>query len=269
MVEHTDPAVFTTGVTEGWADVETDPTRIDWPHRQRAALIPFQVVDGRPVSPGSPATVRRGRNGLGLWGENAMADALVTVTADGLRYVLLVERRDGHGWAVPGGAIDAGETPVEASARELGEETGLVVPDHLWVAGSPMFVPDPRGSDEAWAVTVVACADLGSLGCLPAVRGASDARRAEWVPAGSYAGLVSALGDRYGGQVFPAHVGMLTAALGTTVPPVARVHDVPHFIAGLCACQCGGCYDAGADGPDICRCTECPCEHSNHAEQLA
>jgi len=50
--EYTDPTVLITGITEGWADPETDPTQIDWPARQAAALIPFEVVDGRPVSPG-------------------------------------------------------------------------------------------------------------------------------------------------------------------------------------------------------------------------
>lgn len=43
MSTYTHPNVLSAGVTAGWADPETDPTRIDWPARQRAAAIWFDV----------------------------------------------------------------------------------------------------------------------------------------------------------------------------------------------------------------------------------
>lgn len=41
--------------------------------------------------------------------------------------VLLVQRDDSRTWATPGGALDAGELPTDGAAREVREETGLIV----------------------------------------------------------------------------------------------------------------------------------------------
>jgi len=215
---YTHPDVFTLGVAEGWAGAETDPARIDWPARQAAAAIPFEVTGGRPVNPCEKTAIRYGRNEMGRWGETLMADALVTVTLprSGARYLLMVERDDGYGWAVPGGHVGPGEPAMFAAVRELAEETGLALfgdepfltPETFRVL-APRYVPDPRASDEAWAVAIPVHIHLGTRDTLPAVTGGDDARRAEWVPADSYGYLADALEDRYAGQVFAAHVGML------------------------------------------------------------
>ncbi|GAA0445263.1 hypothetical protein Acor_83440 [Acrocarpospora corrugata] len=110
-VTYTHPDVLTTGVQEGWADPRTDPAHIDWPARQRAAALPFAVVNGRPLNPHAPTGIRYGRNELGHWGEQLAADAVVTATdADGSRWLAMVERRDGHGWALPAATWSPGKT---------------------------------------------------------------------------------------------------------------------------------------------------------------
>lgn len=54
--------------------------------------------------------------------------SMAVVVADGK--LLMIRRREREGdllWALPGGAIEAGESPEEAAVRETLEETGLKV----------------------------------------------------------------------------------------------------------------------------------------------
>ena len=215
---YTHPDVYTVGVREGWADPETDPARIDWDARLVRAAIPYEIVDGRPVNPCEQTAIRYGRNELGHWGEQLAADALVTATGpDGERWIVMVERGDGHGWAVPGGYVEDGEDPTAAAIRELAEETGLRLPGALWQTLPARYVPDPRASDEAWMVTVPARTHLPVSqyedSPFPIVLGADDAIRATWIRADSYPVLVEYLTAVYEGQVFAAHRPMLAEYL--------------------------------------------------------
>lgn len=217
--EYTHPDVLTVGVQAGWADPETDPTLIDWAARQAAAAIPFEVVNGRPVNPCEHTAVRYGRNERGRWGETLVADALLTTTdRAGHRWTILVERADGRGWALPGGHIDPGESPVEAAVRELAEETGLAPTGLTWTTWDPQYIPDPRASDEAWTVAVVSQAHLDAPEDAepPQPVAADDARRAAWIRADTYQTLANDLSDHHDhGQVFIAHRALLAEGFQT------------------------------------------------------
>ena len=54
--------------------------------------------------------------------------------------VLLIRRSDNDNWAVPGGAIDLGESLVQAAVRETREETGI----DCEVTGLVGIYTDPR-----------------------------------------------------------------------------------------------------------------------------
>lgn len=202
-------------MAEGWADPEEDPALINWEVRKPAAVIPFEVTRGRPVSPaGHVTTVRRGRNQLGRWGENLAGHAIITATYAGVRHLLMVER-DGNGWAVPGGMADPDEDAVTTALRGLAGKTGLATVDLARCRPQPPRVlPDARGSDEAWVVTIPVMADLGAIPALPAADGGDDACRAAWIPARDYEDLARNLHvDHDGGRIFPAHVTMIAGFL--------------------------------------------------------
>ena len=99
-------------------------------------------------------------------------DIVIRVDGDPRRIVLIERANPPHGWALPGGFVDVGETVEAAAAREAAEETGLAVeltallgvysrPDRdprghtvsvVYVADAP---GEPRGGDDAAAAEVV------------------------------------------------------------------------------------------------------------------
>ncbi|MEU6503889.1 NUDIX hydrolase [Streptomyces californicus] len=110
-------------------------------------------------------------------------DETIRYTADvvllAAGHVLLIQRRwnpHAGSWALPGGHVDAGETSLQAAARELAEETGITVPvDVLRQVGA--F--DAPGRDPRGRVTVAYTATLPAPVAPTPLDDAADAR---WWP---------------------------------------------------------------------------------------
>jgi 8-oxo-dGTP pyrophosphatase MutT (NUDIX family) len=56
---------------------------------------------------------------------NALVPAVLVVVANEAGEILLIRRTDNDKWALPGGAIDLGESVRQAAVRETKEETGI------------------------------------------------------------------------------------------------------------------------------------------------
>lgn len=56
---------------------------------------------------------------------NSLVPSVNVVVTNADEDVLLIRRSDNQNWAVPGGAIDLGESMVQAAVRETLEETGV------------------------------------------------------------------------------------------------------------------------------------------------
>jgi ADP-ribose pyrophosphatase YjhB (NUDIX family) len=56
---------------------------------------------------------------------NSLVPSVNVVVTDSASDILLIRRTDNGNWALPGGAIDVGESVAQAAARETLEETGV------------------------------------------------------------------------------------------------------------------------------------------------
>ncbi|WP_042369543.1 NUDIX domain-containing protein [Streptacidiphilus neutrinimicus] len=71
---------------------------------------------------------------------NSIVPAVNVIVVDDQERLLMIRRSDNGNWAVPGGAVDLGESVPEAAVRETLEETGV----HCEITGLSGIYTDPR-----------------------------------------------------------------------------------------------------------------------------
>ncbi|GAB7040209.1 MULTISPECIES: NUDIX domain-containing protein [Catenuloplanes] len=71
---------------------------------------------------------------------NSIVPSANVVVTDDQGRILLIHRTDNDNWAVPGGAMDLGESLPDTAVRETFEETGI----HVEVTGLVGIYTDPR-----------------------------------------------------------------------------------------------------------------------------
>ena len=115
--------------------------------------------------------------------------AVAAIIRDELGRVLVLQKAEDGAWSLPAGAIEPGESPEEAVARETAEEVGLMVRAARLVAvlgGRPYRTRYPNGDEVEFTVCVFEC-DVEDYD-LAATDG--EAAGFRWVEAPEVAGLL-------------------------------------------------------------------------------
>lgn len=110
---------------------------------------------------------------------NRIVPAVTAAVTDDRGRILLIHRTDNDRWALPGGALELGETVISTAVREVKEETGI----DIEVSGLVGIYSDPRhviAYDDGevrqqFAICVRGRAVGGTL------RGSSESSEVRWI----------------------------------------------------------------------------------------
>ncbi|ETO25525.1 hypothetical protein RFI_11612, partial [Reticulomyxa filosa] len=182
------------GPDEGIEKVENGKVKykfneIDNGINRKSYLGEYKIVNNLPRNPIGKTGIK-GRGQLWRWGPNHAADPIVTrwkidkttnskiidpISKKPILEFIAILRKDGGGWAIPGGMVESGDTVSNTLKKEFGEEalnsldSNLTTEQkkslesslnyffshsqfsHLIFKG---YVDDPRNTDNSWIETV-------------------------------------------------------------------------------------------------------------------
>jgi len=167
----------------GWADPEDVSLVPEIPQSSFSGELRHDAA-GRPLNPAGRTGIA-GRGLLGKWGPNYAADPIITrINRHEQRVEMLaVKRRDNGQWAIPGGMVDKGEEVSRTLARELQEETGVVLDMGEGRFVYQGYVDDPRNTDHAWMETTAKHLHLDpEMAERMNLQAGDDARAVRWLP---------------------------------------------------------------------------------------
>lgn len=186
----------------GWADPESP----ELPLKSLGSYSGPVMLDSNTLLPLNPVgrTGVKGRGLLGKWGPNFAADPIVTrihPENDDLVQVVVIQRKDGGDWALPGGMVDKGELVSQTVRREFIEEAGNISdPEEkakfahdvkkLFSSGTVIYrgyVDDPRNTDNAWMETAAFHFHCGEdLAKSLKLEAGDDAAAVKWIDANDH-----------------------------------------------------------------------------------